>query len=180
MDLNVNMGPKRGESFTSGSLAHLLGLQRAFKDMTGPLSTDTLRSERPVWCQLVKNRKGAAILPGQLLVWKAGYGGIGVDLAAATAAQLIVGVADWMLPTAGVADGEYFWMVTKGPTKFINDANATLSEFAALMVSPSVAGSVRAATGDTMVAINSQVGIAEASILASATGYGFFKAPFNG
>lgn len=173
----VNEGPKRGESWANTQLPHLLGMRRAFQNVSALISP-TLLDERPIIMQLFRNARGSALLPGQIIIPTTTYAGKRATVAAASAGQLIHGVVDWLYPAAGVPDGEHFWAIVNGPCKFINDANATLSEFAALMVSPSVAGSVRAATGDTMAAINSQVGIAEASILASATGYGYFKAPF--
>jgi hypothetical protein len=179
MDPQVNQGPMRGQTFSSTTLPGLLGMRRAFKNVTGLLSSDTLRDERPVWMQLVKNRKGSAILPKQLCVYKAGYFGTGVDLAAAAGGTIIHGVADPFLPAAGVADGEFFWMIINGPAKFINDANADLAEGVKLMVSPSVAGSVRLATGDTMAAIGSICGQTEAAIVASANGWGYFKSMFQ-
>lgn len=176
------VGLPRGQSSASAGYANFLGRTFDFTDMTDSSPTGTIRSQRKVKMMLVKNgESSAAITPGMLCTWKTLLSGKTVVKPAASSAAVVHGVADHHLPAAGAAAGEYFWMVVDGPCQFINDANAGVTEFDQLVVSPSVAGSVRLqdaapATGTlAMLQVNSRVGQCEVTALASAMFYGCFN-----
>jgi hypothetical protein len=170
----ANPACERGQTVPSGRLAHLYGFETTFDNIRSLPSTEAgvKQDERLVRMRFVKNDSGGALLPGQTVSWKSGYAGKRVTNPAASATAQIVGTVDPLLPSAGVADGEGFWIVVDGPCKFRLDANATSAEFDALIASASVAGCVR--TGTTsggIVGRNEQSGTADAGggALATAT-----------
>lgn len=180
--LDVNAVGPRGDYYDATRVAQALGLERSFQNMTDATPDATLRDARMVKMQLVVNGEAsAALLPNQLVTYKTLLSGEKVVKAAATVGTLIHGVVDSHLPAAGVPAGSAFWMTREGPTKFINDAAAALTEFLPLSVSPSVAGSVRAtdltpsSDADGMDQQVGRVGQAEAAADASATFWGYLK-----
>lgn len=160
-NFDVNGVINRGESPVTGRLSHMLGRTFLFPNMSS-LTARAPRDQRNVWMMVVKNGEAsAAILPGSLVTWKTALAGTTVVLPAATAGVLICGVADWLMPSAGALAGDDFLITVLGPTKFLADANAGITEFDNLINSGSVAGCVR--TGTTSGAI---VGRAEATVSA--------------
>ena len=114
----------------NGDGSTVIGTRKEFRDESP--KTGQLFSNRPVECVAVKNVSGGALLPGQVVKFKAAStsgqfsGGIlgEVDATATTtnatpAANGLVGVVDEYLPTAGVADKEVFWLVTRGPSTVV-------------------------------------------------------------
>lgn len=92
-------------------------------DDRDPDSLQKRRSEHQVHLRLVKNSSGIALLPKRLVVFKSGTNRTEVDGYATTTAAGGAGVAvvDEFLPAAGVPNGEYFFVVTKGPTECLTD-----------------------------------------------------------
>ena len=143
-------GIERGQYGATGHLAAMLGFE--FWDdyinaVTDVKSVDARRTRK----RLVKNSSGGALLPGQLVAWATGKAGLEVTNPAATAGVQIVGVVDFLLPSAGVPTTNYFWIYVEGPCKFLLDANATSAEFDCLINSATIGGCVR--TGTTSGAI---------------------------
>jgi hypothetical protein len=90
-----------------------------------------------VECIAVKNVSGGALLPGQVVKFKAAAtsgqfsGGIlgEVDATATTANALpaangLVGVVDEYLPSAGVPNNEVFWLVVRGPATVVKSSTS--------------------------------------------------------
>jgi hypothetical protein len=98
----------------SGDGSQMLGTTKTFAD-TNP-NTGAFLSQRSVDCICVKNSSGSAILPGAVVKFKASAILTEVD-GLATTSTTLMGVADEYLPTAGVPNGEAFWVVVKGPSK---------------------------------------------------------------
>lgn len=117
----------RGKSWDSvpdGSL----GLTKEFPDvdftassLVKPQNTNTM-----VTCRLVKNSAGAALTPRQVVKYSTTAWGTEV-LTVAGAGEVADGVVDEYLPSAGVADGDYFWIVVKGYTELIQSTNSGIS-----------------------------------------------------
>lgn len=145
MKVSNTTGIARGQTGPSGRNAHLLGFEYYDEHFTSLTATAPATAEL-VRKKLVKNSSGGALLPGQLVTWVTAKAGKEVTNPAASAGVLIAGSVDPLLPAAGVANGDYFWIVIDGPCKFLLDANATSAEFDALINSGSVAGCVRAGT----------------------------------
>jgi hypothetical protein len=108
----------------------LEGTVKVFEDIT-PQTSGTVparhRSNRSVTCVLVRNVcvSGAGgtttglLLPKRCVTWAAGYEGKRVDGYSKVTATDIAGVVDEYYAAAGVAVGELFWLVVKGPTEVI-------------------------------------------------------------
>lgn len=120
MARNENPPIQRGEyESTSGAFDHLIGKEWEFEDLNHSASggTKPARTNRGVVCRLVKNGAGAALLPKRIARFKTGngpdYGAI-VDGYTRTTAERGYPV-DEFLPSTGVPDGAYFWIVVEGP-----------------------------------------------------------------
>lgn len=116
-----------GNSVTSGSVAGLLG-QHCYWDRDNNLTTTTqLRQNAGSTTIIVKNSAAAALLPGRIVKWKAGAVGKEVDGYTHETAGTPAGVVDDRLPAAGVAVGDYFHLVIKGPCLVLQSlANLTV------------------------------------------------------
>jgi len=119
----------------SGDGSTIIGVRKEFRDENP--RTGELLSNRPVECIAVKNVSGGALLPGQVVKFKAAgtsgqfSGGIlgEVDATATTANALpaangLVGVVDEYLPSAGVPDKEVFWLVVRGPSSVVKSSTS--------------------------------------------------------
>lgn len=195
MDLSVNRtGVNRGETTEATRLPKLLGTVLNFPNIAAVASSgpNITRDARPVRMRLIKNDSGVAWLPGQIIAYKTLLAGTAGTNPAAAATAVAHGVVDHCVPAAGVPNGHACWVTEDGPTKFLNDAAGTVTEFNKLVVSSSVAGAVRVQTaaptqGNEVDQINGLVGQAEegaaagGGTLANATSFwGYFKAPFVG
>lgn len=96
-----------------GDGSHILGVSKVFLD-SDP-KTQKLNTNLTVECVAVKNKSGAALLPGTVVRFSAGAVLTEVD-AAATQTSVRIGVVDEYLPAAGVPVDEVFWVVVGGPT----------------------------------------------------------------
>lgn len=72
-------------------------------------------SSRKTTCILVRNVGATALLPGYAVTFAAGYRGKRVDGYARTTAVSVAGIVDDQLPSGGVAVGDLFWLMVKGP-----------------------------------------------------------------
>jgi hypothetical protein len=119
----------------SGDGSTIIGVRKEFRDENP--RTGELLSNRPVECIAVKNVSGGALLPGQVVKFKAAAtsgqfsGGIlgEVDATATTANALpaangLVGVVDEYLPSAGVPNNEVFWLVVRGPATVVKSSTS--------------------------------------------------------
>lgn len=145
----------------NGDGSNVLGVRKEFLD-TNP-QTGVLNSNRGVECICVKNTSGSALLPGQVAKFKlaptagAGWTGIiGEVDGTAGASDKLVGVVDEYLPAAGVANGEVFWLVVRGPSTVRKTSGASGNAVAAGDTLSTTATSGSAYTGTT----NTQVGYA--------------------
>lgn len=121
---NVSGGlPKRGKTRFSGTPDTITGQSIAIEgtevsfrdDYTSGNDPRRIRSGRSITCRLVRNVSTVALLPGRLVVWKAGFRGLRVDGYSSTTGQEVAGVVDDQLPTAGVAVNDLFWLMRAGP-----------------------------------------------------------------
>lgn len=97
----------------NGDGSHVLGTRKVFRDENP--QTGALNSNRTVECICVKNTSGSALLPGQVAKFKDAAILTEVD-GLATTSTALMGVVDEYLPAAGVANGEVFWLVVRGPS----------------------------------------------------------------
>lgn len=105
----------------NGDGSTIIGMRKEFRDENP--KTGQLYSNRPVECVAVKNVSGGALLPGEVVRFKAAAtsgqfsgGIIGEVDAKAGSADVLLGIVDEYLPAAGVADKEVFWVVVRGPS----------------------------------------------------------------
>ena len=78
-------------------------------------------------CRLVQNNSGGALTPGQSVKWKSGAWGTQIGAVTGSLEQPC-GIVDEYLPSAGVANGDYFWLVEEGPCKTVTNGAGTYSE----------------------------------------------------
>ena len=118
-------GPNRTADATATTSIAIDGIIKTFKDLdytgTAGAQTRAPRSGGEVTCILVRNDSGIALLPGRVAIWKAGAVGkrvdgyLAEDALVGTRLSIPAGIVDEFLPTAGVADDDYFWLVVRGP-----------------------------------------------------------------
>lgn len=167
---NVVALPQRGKVYLSGpnrtpdstpttSLA-LEGIRKVFKDLDYSGSGVGSRAPRTggeVICRLVRNSSGRALLPKMCVTWKAGYIGTRVDGFSAVESGPVAGIVDEWLPSAGVADGDLFWLAVKGPSLCLKESSTTTVAYdnwvaaitAAASTTSTTAGRVRAVAATT-------------------------------
>jgi hypothetical protein len=105
----------------NGDGSTVVGTRKVFRDES-PI-TGAILSNRTVECVAVKNTSGAALLPGAVAKFKDSAILTEVD-GLAVAATTLMGVVDEYLPAGGVADGEVFWLVVKGPSTVTKTATS--------------------------------------------------------
>lgn len=105
----------------SGDGSHVLGVRKVFRDENP--TTGVLNSNRTVECICVKNTSGSALLPGQVAKFKDSAILTEVD-GLAVAATTLMGIVDEYLPSAGVPNGEVFWLVVRGPATVVKTATS--------------------------------------------------------
>jgi hypothetical protein len=97
----------------NGDGATVVGTRKVFRDENP--TTGAINSNRTVECIAVKNASGSALVPGAVAKFKDAAILTEVD-GLATTSTALMGVVDEYLPSAGVADGEVFWLVVRGPS----------------------------------------------------------------
>lgn len=113
-------GPNRTPDTTSTSTVAIAGIIKVFKDMNYTTTTGNqvkgYRSGGEVTCILVRNSSGISLLPKYAVTWKSGKRGLEVDgYADFSPDRAIAGLVDEFLPSSGVANNDYFWLVVRGP-----------------------------------------------------------------
>lgn len=125
MTMDIQNSYPLGSTGSASELAHLLGSQGRFNDIDYS-STQAVKprlSAIPIEAVWVKNESGGALLPCEIPIWKTT--GVGTSVGVKTSALSPgAGVVDPYLPAAGVANGEHFWLIRKGPAKVIQYGSA--------------------------------------------------------
>lgn len=97
---------------------NLEGQVCTFTNVTVPSGSTTLRTplnDGPIQARLVRNVSGITLLPGRLVIYKAGFQDRRVDGYSAVTATRVAGVVDpWLNTTTGVPNGDVFWCVFYG------------------------------------------------------------------
>jgi hypothetical protein len=107
---------KRGTSDAASVFSVQAGREFEVEDID-PSNPRNHRTGHIIRLRLVKNSSGVALLPKYLVTFKAGTNRTEVDGYARTTAadgKSVVPV-DEFLPSTGVPNGEYFWVVVHGP-----------------------------------------------------------------
>jgi len=118
----------RGQSKTQVA-ATQVGRVSAFPDVNWG-STERVKpflTNHMVYCMVVKNNSGGALLPGYVVTFESGYWGSQVD-AVAGAGAVGHGIVDEYLPAAGVPDGSYFYIVRRGPTECVQSTGVAQTQ----------------------------------------------------
>jgi hypothetical protein len=81
--------------------------------------TGVVRSNRRKVCVAVRNSSGVSLLPKRVVTFSTAAGKLFSEVTgySAVANEERVGVVDEYLPSAGVANGEVFWVTVDGPTE---------------------------------------------------------------
>lgn len=138
---NVSQLPKLGATYYGpnvtidtnnyGVSVGVEGAEAAFNDVD-PSNRLIKRSNRQKRCILVRNTSGIALLPKRIVRWAANYRGKRVDGYTTTTAAEAAGVVDEFLGSAGVRNGDLFWITVGGPslvkTDLAGGANNLLPE----------------------------------------------------
>lgn len=122
---------ERGQTFYNGATidsgdyggTQLEGMEWEFEDLDYSANggVATKRSNERVRCRCVRNVSGGALLPKRLVTFSADeYFGRRVDGYGNSTAEQAYPV-DEFLPSAGVPDGDLFWIVVKGPATVLTD-----------------------------------------------------------
>jgi len=108
----------------------LLGKEACFQDLDY-INRDASNyqgklSDHLVYARLVINNHSAAVLPGQIVEHDDGttYGPYKGTKALAGSAEFAAGIVSPYIPSAGAAVGEFYWLITRGPTDCQFDGNA--------------------------------------------------------
>lgn len=104
------------------------------------------KSNRIVKCVAVRNTSAGALLPKQVVKFKASALLTEVDGTADNTAGLVLGVVDEYLPAAGCPVGDICWVVVKGPCTVLKTTTAIASAGVAIGAS-TTAGSAAAGSG---------------------------------
>lgn len=105
----------------NGDGSTVMGTRKVFRDENP--TTGAINSNRTVECIAVKNTSGSALLPGAVAKFKDAAILTEVD-GLATTSTALMGIVDEYLPAAGVADGEVFWLVVRGPSTVTKTATS--------------------------------------------------------
>lgn len=123
---NASASLIRGQTFygptatipTAGESASQEGFEKTFADYNPTVTNGAkaLRSGASVYCRLVRNSSGINLLPKRVVKYKSTYYKKRVDGYCTLDFDNCAGVVDEHLPTAGVRDGDLFWITYRGPT----------------------------------------------------------------
>jgi hypothetical protein len=164
----------RGETFFAGGTAdaagavHLEGLVHAFPD-TDPADVVKRRSGGNVVCVLVRNTHSAAVLPGNVVVWKTLKFGKETGAPCSTLAERVAGVVDDHLPAAGCAINDLYWLIVRGPADVIADTG-NIAEDNMVFASGTNAGRAILIASPSGTQACRQLGTGIVAITAAATG----------
>ena len=147
MDWPTDEAP--GSSLDSAGGAHLEGKEWMFEDLDYANMENGVakaRSGKFVFCRLVRNASGGALVPKRFAQFKADgatadiFGGQ-VSGYGDTVGQL-GGVVDEFLPTAGAPANSLFWLVVEGPSKMTTAASGDTNISLGKGVIPSTDGKI--------------------------------------
>ena len=142
MSDKVSSLPRRGQTWHGGAVdsdaygnsVDKEGFVQEFADeeaVTG-MGAQTKASSRTTTCILVRNTAAVALTPGRVVTWQADYRGKRVDGYGTATAAAVAGVVDDKLPSGGVAIGDLFWLMVKGPalvkTSLAGDAENVIAD----------------------------------------------------
>lgn len=82
--------------------------------LSGNTSVRTTLEDGPIQARLVRNVSGITLLPGRLVIYKAGQNDKRVDGYSSTTSQRVAGVVDPFLPSTGVPNGDLFYAIIEG------------------------------------------------------------------
>lgn len=137
----------------TGTTDQLLGQAKDFDDQD-PVASGVSTATTPmrVHARFVKNRSGGTLTRRQVVKWKTGYVGLGVDDAGD--GEQACGVVSPYIPAAGVPDGDYFMMIYEGPAELISDGGTTLADTDIVVTAASAkVNKLTAAPADTTAAL---------------------------
>jgi|SRR6187455_602577 len=161
----------RGQFAVAAENPHL-GAHESFIQDKDPNNTIQLRSNsllRAMWAQN-KTGGGTAILGSLVLKWATGFYKAGVVVAGL--AEVGCGISDDFLPSGGVPDQNWFWIIREGSVTLTSDGSGALAQGNSLVTA--AAGRVKiqvAAPADAtaaLVQINSKVGTSQGTVAAAA------------
>jgi len=115
--LSLPTSPNTVPSGSSDQFADIEGTRAKFIALELTFSGNIRRkiSGEEQLAVLVRNSSGGALLPGELVNWSSGYRGRRVGAKTTAAGITNAGIVDPYLPSAGVADGDLFWLFRGGP-----------------------------------------------------------------
>lgn len=99
----------------------ILGQEKVFVDLDYSASTSNYKRQltgHPIHAKLVVNDDSGALAAGAAVKWDTSAG-VGTHVVAAGDEEKLAGFVNAYVGSAGVAAGDTFWMITKGPTKVI-------------------------------------------------------------
>lgn len=161
--------PRRGFTFfgasvpsVTGASARIEGTKKDFADVepvtSGPASA---RSGDTVTCRLVRNSSGITLAAKRVVKWKSGYRNLRVDGYCSVDFENVAGVVDDKIPSSGVADGDLFWLMQRGPalvkTSLGGNATNVITEGSILAALTSAASTSTTAGRVQQVAATSSV-----------------------
>lgn len=118
---------------------------------TNPTLSGGIRVRRnggKVYARLVRNVSGTTLYPGRAVCFASGYEGRRVDRYARVTAEAVAGVVDDHYSSAGIPNGDLFWIIYKGQV---------------LHKTPSDGDGLQFAVGDHLYALTAVVAAATAS-----------------
>lgn len=139
----------------------VLGQMHVFQD-TDPSDETKHRSNGDVVAIAVRNVSGAALLPKTLVQYKTDEIGKEVDGNSNSYSQVVAGVVDDHLPTAGCPDDDICWIIVKGPC-IVKSAYIAMGKLVALN------DSVHAHTADSSLKGSTESGRFTCNAAAAAT-----------
>lgn len=183
----------RGEyEETSGVFDYLVGKEYVFEDLDYSAASTNVgakpaRSGKSVTVRLVKNNSGGVLLPKRLVQFSttAGPDQNGAVVTGYTTTTAARGFpVDEFVPSGGVPNGAYFYVVVRGPAKVLTDIAAVegnviavgdpVVALTAATSGATTAGrvSIQSITGTTATALINQIqNLVGRALTASTTGY---------
>lgn len=99
-----------------GASIQLEGVKKTFCDVTPGSFQPTSSSEVEALC--VRNVSGITLTPGMVVTFQAAFHKRRVDGYSRITAQVCAGIVDDRLPAAGVRNGDLFWLMRKGHSRY--------------------------------------------------------------
>lgn len=131
-------GPSATIPSSPGNSIEYEGMEHDFEDVAPGQDpgAKTRRTRQWVHAICVRNKAGVAVVPGDVVKWKATFRRRRTDVKTDTADMEVAGVVDPHLPSAGVRDGDLYWLIRKGLCE-VNKPSGAISEGALLVANAS-------------------------------------------